>query len=362
MYCTPMSACARTSSGLWVSLPSPAGVCLRQPLPMPYESTGLPVQVPGQGINSMAVRAADMAGMHVGGMRVVPVAGMMPTLMSSSEEPAPGDADLKAYKSALLRKGRAITTIDKYLHGILTFLAWLGDRLPSAEFIRLWMTERQESGAAVSSINGTLSALNGFWKFLGRHELLMPHLKIERSQYVPEERRLTEGDFRKLLEAAKDCPQVLTLLQTIASTGVRVSEVRFFTVEGVKDGVITVTNKGKTREVVLHKATKKMLLDYCKTVGIKSGIIFTNKKGAALSRGYIWYVLKRLCRKAGVAESKVFPHNLRRLFAVRVYRQTKDIDFVRRRLGHRSAVTTSLYIRGSLDEDRKRLDELRLVG
>ena len=277
-------------------------------------------------------------------------------------ETMPTDTDIDSYKSALICKGKADATINKYLRGIFKFLAWLGDRLPSAELIRLWMTERQESGTAVSSVNGMLSALNGFWKFLGRHDCVLPLLKMERSQYVPEERRLTEDDFQKLLNAAKDQPQALALLQTIAATGVRVSELRFFTVESVKEGVVRVTNKGKTREVLLHKETRKLVLDYCKMAGIRSGVIFTNKKGAALSRGYIWYVLKRLCKKAGVAESKVFPHNLRRLFAVRVYRQTRDIDFVRRRLGHRSAVTTSLYIRGSLDEDRKRLDELRLVG
>ena len=167
------------------------------------------------------------------------------------------DADLGAYKSALLRKGRAIATINKSLRGIHVFFAWLGTRMPSPEIIRQWMTEQEAGGTAISSINEILSALNGFWKFTVRHELMTPLLKVERSQYVQEERMLTEKDFRKLLDA---------------------------------------------EEVV---------------------------------------------QKGGVKASKVFPHNLRRLFAVRVYKQTKDLDFVRRRLGHRSADTTSLYIRGS---------------
>ena len=271
-------------------------------------------------------------------------------------------ASLEEYKTALLRKGCAEATIGKYLHNIRVFLAWLGTRVPTPELIRTWMTEKETAGTAASSINGMLSALNGFWKHTGHHACVAPLLKIDRGQYVSEEKLLTEKDFRKLLAAAKGNPQALTLLQAIASTGVRVSEVRYFTVESVKDGVIRVTNKGKTRRVILHKDTKKLLLDHCRRQRIRSGIIFRNKKGAALSRGYIWFTLKKIGKKAGLPAGKVFPHNLRRFFAVRVYRQTKDIDFVRVSLGHRSADTTGIYIKGSLGEHRRRLDRLKLVG
>lgn len=332
MYCVQTTAWVQTAAGLWVagSGREPRGAAAPDAAPVPT----LWISAPG----------APGAASAMSSSRVQPLT-----------------AAFAQYKTTLVRKGRAEATIEKYLHNIKVFLAWLGRRNPTPEFIRQWISERETSGAAVSSINGTLSALNGFWRFLGRHDCVVPLLKIERSQYISEEKILTEKDYRKLLAAAGDNPRALTLLQTIASTGIRVSELRFFTVEGVRDGFVKVTNKGRTREIILHRNTRKMLLAYCGKERVRSGVIFKNKKGAALSRGCIWWILKSIGKKAGVAAGKVFPHNLRRFFAVRVYRQTRDIDFTRVSLGHRSADTTTLYIRGSLGEHRRRLDRLKLV-
>ena len=248
-------------------------------------------------------------------------------------------ADLGRYRAHLIAKGKATSTVEKYSHDAEAFLLFLGNRHLSAGRVREYISSLQITLAA-TTINCIIAAINGLLKLIGRTDCTIDPLKVEKKEYVDESRFLTDGEIRRLI-AADD--RMATLIQTIVGTGVRVSELKFFTVESVRTGVIPVANKGKRREVILHKDVRRLLMSYCRRKGITSGPIFRSRAGAPLFRGYIWMALKRLCARAGVEEDKVFPHALRHAFAVRLYRLTKDLDLVRKALGHRRVDTTLIY-------------------
>ena len=256
------------------------------------------------------------------------------------------------YERHLRNSGKAAATVQKYCRDIRSFAAFLGERYLSVGLVREWL-EGQKRIRSVSTVNNAISALNGLFRWLDREDCRVSFFRFQEPQYRPDSRDLSLEDFGRLIDAADERTRTVAL--TLKGTGIRVSELRFFTVEAVKTGVVTVDNKGKTRPVFIDPGTRTVLLNYCEKRQIRSGVIFRNRLGGALSRCFIWRSLKKLALKAGVALSKVFPHNLRHLFAVERYRIDHDIESLRLDLGHTLLSTTQRYLKETVSARFERL-------
>lgn len=252
---------------------------------------------------------------------------------------------LALYESHLRNAGKAEATVEKYSRFIRLFIIFLGDHYLSVFHVRAWL-ECLKKTHHITTVNNAISALNGLFKWLGRLDCVVGFYSYQEPQYRDDNRNLEKGDFNLILNVADD--RMKTILLTFFGTGIRVSELQFFTVESVRSGQVIVYNKGKTRTVFLDPGTKTVILNYCDKRGITKGVIFRNRRGTALSRSYIWRAMKTLAMKAGVALSKVFPHNLRHLFAVERYRADKDIDGLRLDMGHSLIATTQRYLKESV--------------
>lgn len=271
--------------------------------------------------------------------------------------------DIAAFEAMLVREERSAGTIAKYLRDVRAFLRFLPEngRVDKETVVAY---KRQIAGAyRAASVNSMLVAVNNLLRFLGWHECRVKLLRVQRQNFRQSERELTREEYLRLLRAAQQGKneRLYFLMQTICSTGLRVSEHRFVTVEAVRAGQARVRNKGKERLVFLPKELQKPLLQYCKRRGITSGPVFVTRSGRALDRSNIWADMKRLCKAANVAEGKVFPHNLRHLFALTYYRVQKDVIHLADILGHASVDTTRIYTATSGREQKRLLSRLRLV-
>ncbi len=271
------------------------------------------------------------------------------------------DAMCIEFEKSLKYEERATATRRKYLRDVHTFLGYKGDRSLTKDIAIQWKEQLMERGYKTSSINSMIASVNHFLDFLGRPDCKVKSLRKQKSVYRPEEKELTRHEYLKLLEASRDDQRLNLLLQTLCSTGIRISELRYFTVEALYEGDVTVNCKGKIRTVLIPGKLRKLLKDYAKKCGIKHGPIFITKTGKCLDRSNIWASMKKLCKKAGVNPSKVFPHNLRRLFARMFYRTDKDLAKLADVLGHSSIETTRLYIMETGNEHRKKMERLDLV-
>lgn len=263
---------------------------------------------------------------------------------------------MKRYRAYLLREEKSAATVEKYLRDVLAFRCFAGERTVTKELTKDWKESLISRGYAVRSINSMIASLNSLLNFLGWGDCKVKNLKTQRQTYCPEEKELTRTEYMRLLRAAKDRPQLQLVMETICGTGIRVSELRFFTVEAVRRGQIEISCKSKIRTILIPGKLKKLLLQYAKENGIRSGIIFLTKHGKPLNRSNIWAQMKKLCELAGVQASKVFPHNLRKLFARIFYGIEKDIAMLADVLGHSSINTTRIYIMTTGTEHRRRLD------
>lgn len=270
---------------------------------------------------------------------------------------------LAGFETYLLAAERSEATSKKYLHEVSEFAAWLGGRGLSKEETAEWKRRLADSERAPATVNAALSALNTFLKYAGRADCRVKFLKIQRRAFLETARELTRKEYKRLLKTAYGRGQDRTglVMETIASSGVRVSEVQYITVEAAERGQTEISLKGKIRTIVLPKALCKKLLDYAKTQKIASGEIFLGKNGRSLSRRQIWADMKALCKPAGVSATKVFPHNLRHLFAVVFYEAHKDIMRLADLMGHSSVNTTRIYLMTSGAEQRRMLDRLPLL-
>ncbi|MBR2012816.1 MAG: tyrosine-type recombinase/integrase, partial [Clostridia bacterium] len=223
---------------------------------------------------------------------------------------------MHAFKNYLLENEKAEATIQKYMHDIGCFMEYVADRIPDKGLI-LNYKELLGREYAVRSANSMLAALNAFLRFSGRHDLCVKQFKVQKEAYCSEDKELTKAEYKALVRAAeqKKNERLSLVVQTICGTGIRVSELQSITLEAVRRGEAVVSCKGKTRKIFIVKALQKKLLRYAAEQGIVSGILFMTKSGKPLDRSNIWRQMKELCVQAGVSPQKVFPHNLRHLFA-----------------------------------------------
>ena len=271
---------------------------------------------------------------------------------------------LAAYGEQLRAEGRSPGTIENYLRHARAFAAWLDGRAVDRELAAAWREQLAARGYAPVTVNAMLAAVNGLFRFLGREECRVKFLKIQRRLFREAGRELERPEYDRLLEAARSRgrARLALLMETICATGIRVSEVRYITVEAARRGRAEISLKGKVRTILLPGRLCRKLLKYAGKNKTVSGEIFLTKNGKGLSRRQIWAELKRLCKYAGVAPSKVFPHNLRHLFATVFYRACKDIARLADVLGHSSMETTRLYLMTSGAEHARQLERLGLVS
>ena len=272
---------------------------------------------------------------------------------------------LEKFREYLNDEERSHATIEKYLRDVRKFrkfgCQWEAE-LGEKERIRRYKQYLKEH-YKTTSVNSMLAALNSFFTFLGREDLKVKLFKIQRLQYSQPEKELTEQDYKRLIQTAERTGDIRMkmLLQTVGSTGIRISELRFITVESLKDGRTDIYNKGKSRIVLLPVELVRMLKRYCRNVGISSGSIFVTKSGHPMDRSNISKKMKALGREAGVDERKVFPHNLRHLFARMFYQIEKDVVQLMDLLGHSSISTTRIYTMTTEAQPRKTLSQMKLV-
>jgi len=266
---------------------------------------------------------------------------------------------LTGYKSFLKDAEKSALTIEKYLRDAGNFLTWLGPRELEKRAVleyKAYLTERY----APASVNSMLSALNAYVLFLGRMDCRVKILRQQRRMFCSERKELSREEYQRLVNAAQGKPKLQLLLQTLCATGIRVSEHRFITVEAAKRGVAEVSCKGKLRTVLLPRKLCRALLKYAKRAGIRQGSLFVTRRGTPLDRSYIWAEMKKLCKAADVLAEKVFPHNLRHLFARTYYAMEKDIVRLADLLGHASINTTRIYTVESGEVHRRQIEKMQL--
>lgn len=251
-------------------------------------------------------------------------------------------------------------TREKYLRDVQDYLRWSGNAAPDKAALLRYKAELQ-SRYAPSSVNSKLSALNVYLDYLGCPECKVKMLKQQTQTYCTEKKELTRAEYERLVQAAQKKPRLQLLLQSICATGIRISEHPFLTVEAARQGFAEVNLKGKYRRVLLPEELCRQLLRYADGCGITAGSIFVTASGQPLNRSNIWREMKNLCASAGVAPEKVFPHNLRHLFARVYYSSQKDIVRLADILGHTSVNTTRIYTRESGQIHRKQIEELGLI-
>lgn len=271
------------------------------------------------------------------------------------------ESNVKAFHEHLLREEKSAATVEKYVRDVRAFHAFAGQMPVTKELVMEYKHNLTEKKYAARSINSMLASLNSFLSFLGWEDCRVKSLRIQRQIYCAEKKELTKAEYLKLLKASENQPQLHLVMQTICGTGIRVSELRYFTVEAVRDGEITVRCKNKTRSILIPGKLKKRLLDYAKKNDVLSGPLFVTKCGKPLNRSSIWSRMKKLCKEAGVQADKVFPHNLRKLFARTFYGIEKDIAKLADILGHSSINTTRIYIMSTGTEHRRKIERLGLV-
>lgn len=269
---------------------------------------------------------------------------------------------IRSFNDYLINEEKAAATVNKYLHDVGEFQLWLGEQELCKTAVlayKSYLCERY----APASVNAALSSLNSFFNFLEWYDLRVKNLKIQKQIFASTDKELTKAEYDRLLQAArqKKNERLYLLIQTICSTGIRVSEVRYVTVEAVTRGIAEINCKGKRRQVFLPKQLCQILKQYIKEQKIKNGAVFVTRSGNPLDRSNIWSDMKKLCKAANVSEKKVFPHNLRHLFARTYYSLQKDIVRLADILGHSSVNTTRIYTMETGEIHRRQIQKLGLL-
>ncbi len=274
------------------------------------------------------------------------------------------EKELTRFAGYLRREERESSTIEAYLRAARKFTSWLEGRAVTKELAAGWKVSLLEQGYRPVSVNAMLAAVNKLLVCLGREDCKVRYLRLQRQMFRKAERELTRAEYQRLLEAAQARGDVrlLLLLETLCATGIRVSELQYITVEAARNGVAEIALKGKIRTILLPTKLCRKLLKYAKKRNIRQGQIFLTRNGNGLSRKFIWSEMKKLCESAGVARSKVFPHNLRGLFARTFYAACRDVVRLADVLGHSSIETTRIYLLSTAKESARQLDRLNLLS
>lgn len=269
---------------------------------------------------------------------------------------------LKGFKGFMIEDEKSKATIEKYLRDLMVFAQYAEGRSVDRSLVLNYKSELAQN-YALTSVNSMIAALNALFRFADWLDCCVKQFKIQKKAFCSEEKELSKAEYMSLIRTAekKKNERLSLLIQTICGTGIRVSEVEFITVEAVQRGEAVVSCKGKTRRVFIVSALRKKLLQYVKQHGIKSGMIFVTKNGKAMNRSNIWTEMKKLCKEAGVSPNKVFPHNLRHLFARIFYGIEKDIAKLADILGHSNINTTRIYIISTGAEHRRKMESMRLI-
>lgn len=269
---------------------------------------------------------------------------------------------MQEFEFHLRNEERSAATIEKYMRDVRFFAAFVGDAEIDKQKV---LDYKSKLGVeyAVASANSMIAAMNCFLRFCGWHDLCVKQFKMQREVYCSEDKELTRAEYVRLLEAAnaKNNERLNLIIQTICGTGIRVSELQYITVEALHNGEAIVNCKGKNRRVFIVPELKKKLLRYVKEQGISTGTVFVTRGGKPVSRNSIWKDMKALCEQANVSPSKVFPHNLRHLFARTFYGIEKDIAKLADILGHASINTTRIYIVTTGAEHKRKMEHMRLI-
>ncbi|MDO4281147.1 MAG: tyrosine-type recombinase/integrase [Peptococcaceae bacterium] len=269
---------------------------------------------------------------------------------------------LAIFAAHLRAEERRPSTVEKYARDVRALARWLAGRAVTKAQLAEWKQQLVARGYAATTVNGMLAAVHAFFSCMGWMGLSLRYLRVQRRAFRENSRALSRADYAALLAAAKARSVRLALvMETICATGIRVSELPYMTVEAARAGRADISLKGKIRTILIPAKLCKKLRAYAKHKKITSGEIFLTRGGHSLSRKQIWAEMKRLCASAGVDPRKVFPHNLRHLFAVTYYKVTRDMAQLADLLGHSSIETTRLYLLAPASEQRQCLDRLRLV-
>ena len=270
---------------------------------------------------------------------------------------------LLAFSEYLQSNERAPGTIEKYLRDVSAFRIWLGNRSVTKELTAEWKERLLENNHAPVTVNSMLAAVNSFFRFAGWEDCQVKFLKLQRRLFRDAGRELSRAEYERLVETAANLsrPRLALLMEAICGTGVRVSEVRYLTVEAVQAGRADISLKGKIRTILIPNKLCRKLLKYARKQKITSGEIFLTRSGKGMSRRQIWAEMKAICTAAGVAPEKVYPHNLRHVFAAAFYKSCKDIVRLADVLGHSSVETTRIYLLTTGVEHAQMLERLGLV-
>ena len=269
---------------------------------------------------------------------------------------------ISLFQTYLTENERATATIEKYMRDIRLFTKYAKDKPLNKALVLEYKTSLEQS-YAIRSANSMLAALNAYFRFLDWHDLCVKQFKVQKEAYCSEEKELTKAEYMALVRAAeqKKNERLSLVVQTICGTGIRISELQSITVEAVRRGEAMVSCKAKTRKIFIVKALQKKLLRYAMEQGITTGVLFITKSGKPLNRSNIWREMKSLCEQAGVSPQKVFPHNLRHLFARTFYGLEKDIAKLADILGHSNINTTRIYIITTGAEHQQRMENMKLI-
>ncbi len=270
--------------------------------------------------------------------------------------------EIRKFREYLREGEKSENTLKKYIRDVTAFSKACEGEI-TKDTVIAYKQNLIENGYAVRSVNSVLASLNSLFSFLGWYDCRVKALKVQKQIFCPEEKELTKAEYERLCRVAQDKhnERLNLILQTICGTGIRVSELSFITVEAVKNGRAVVSLKGKTRTVFLVKSLQKKLLRYIKEQKIQSGAVFVTRTGKPMNRTNIWREMKNLCREAVVNPQKVFPHNLRHLFARVFYGIEKDIAKLADILGHSSINTTRIYIVSTGTEHLRRMESMHLI-
>lgn len=269
---------------------------------------------------------------------------------------------INRFKSYLIENEKTSTTIEKYIREVKRLLIFLNNREPTKSLL-LEYREILKQQHKAQTVNSKLSAINSFLYFSGYNDRKIRFLKVQRKAFIEANRELTEREYRNLLMQAQrqGNDRLYYIMMTICSTGIRISELKYITVNAIKCGQTEISLKGKNRTIILPKELRQKLLIYCKSKNIQDGYVFQTKNGLALDRSNIWHEMKKLCKTTNIDPNKVFPHNLRHLFARVFYAVEKNLAHLADILGHSSIETTRIYVGTSISEYERTLRKMKLI-